>query len=64
MLATDNHAQLAYEHADKAIGHYQRLLAGDGLTARDKRMFRLLLIKAVFARAAALRLMETELVEA
>lgn len=59
-----NHAALAYENADKAIGHYQRLLAGDGLTAREQRMFRLLLIKAVWARCEALRLMETELVEA
>ena len=60
MLATDNHAALAYEHADRAILHYQRLLAGDGLTRADKRMFRLLLIRAVFARAAALGLVESE----
>lgn len=59
-----NHAALAYENADKAIGHYKRLLAGDGLTAREQRMFRLLLIRAVWARCEALRLMEIELVEA
>lgn len=43
----------AYEHADRAVAHYQRLLAGHGLTNADKRMFRLLLIGAVFQRAAA-----------
>lgn len=64
MTTTDNHAALAYEHADRAILHYQRLLAGDGLTAREQRMFRLLLIRAVWARCEALQLMETELVEA
>lgn len=57
----DNHIEQAYIHADKAIGHYQRLLAGDGLTARDQRMFRLLLIRAVWARCEALRLMEAEI---
>lgn len=49
-----DHLRAAYEHADKAITHYQRLLAGHGLTASDKRTARLLLIKAVFQRSAAL----------
>lgn len=53
-------AQHAYEKADKAIGHYQRLLAGHGLTRADKRLFRLLLIRAVFERGAALRTMKCE----
>jgi hypothetical protein len=53
-----NHAILAYEHADKAISHYQRLLAGRGLTSADKRMFRLLLIGAVFQRAQARQTIE------
>lgn len=53
-----NHAQAAYEHADKAIHHYQRLLTGAGLTRADKRMFRLLLIRAVFARCEARQILE------
>lgn len=48
-----SHIEQAYTHADKAILHYQRLLAGHGLTQKDKRMFRLLLIRAVFQRAEA-----------
>lgn len=38
---------------DKAIAHYQRLLADSGLTERDRQMFRRLLVRAVFQRAAA-----------
>lgn len=53
-----SHAERAYEHADRAVAHYCRLLAGRGLTRADKRMFRLLLIKSVFQRAAALRRIE------
>ncbi len=44
------HIERAYEHADKAISHYQRLLAGAGLTQADKLMFRKLLLRACAAR--------------
>ena len=44
------HAEQAYTHADKAISHYQRLLAGAGLTQADKLMFRKLLLRACAAR--------------
>lgn len=54
------HAELAYEHADRAVAHYLRLLAGHGLTKADKRMFRLLLIGAVFQRAEARRHLEQQ----
>lgn len=52
----------AYTSACAAIAHYQRLLAGAGLTRKDRRMFRLLLIRAVFQRAAARREVEVEVV--
>lgn len=52
-------AELDYEAADRDVAHYQRLLAGS-LSARERREARLRLIRAVFARAAAERRMETE----
>jgi hypothetical protein len=60
---TMSHAEQAYQHADKAIAHYQRLLAGRGLTRADQRTARLCLIRMVFARAAALDRMESEVME-
>jgi len=39
-----------YTQADRAVHHYQRLLAGDGLTRADKRRFRILLLRACDAR--------------
>jgi len=52
-----NHAEQAYAHADKAIAHYQKLLAGS-LSPHQRERARLELIRMVFARAAALRQME------
>lgn len=51
------HLQDAYSHADKAIAHYQKLLAGS-LSPAQRQRARLELIRMVFARAAALRRME------
>lgn len=51
------HAELAYEHADRAVAHYTRLLAGS-LSPRERHTARLALIRAVFQRAEALRAIE------
>lgn len=52
-----SHAAQAYTHADKAIAHYRKLLAGS-LSPAQRQRARLELIRMVFARAAALRQME------
>lgn len=44
--------------ADKAIKHYQRILAGAGLTQADRRWARIQIIKTVFARAEVRERME------
>jgi hypothetical protein len=60
MTTTMQHNERAFQHADKAIAHYTRLLLGAGLTRTDKDLFRRLLVRAVFARAEALQRMERE----
>lgn len=51
-------AQRAYEKADRAVAHYCRLLAGQGLTPNDKLFARIELIRAVFDRGRAERILE------
>lgn len=49
---TMNHIQQAYSHADRAVAHYVRLLAGS-LSPAQRYAARLALIRAVMQRAAA-----------
>jgi hypothetical protein len=59
-VTTDTHAHAAYEHADRAVNHYVRLLEGDGLTRDDRRFFGEKLLRALWARAVARRRMERD----
>lgn len=47
----------SYANADRAILHYQRLIAGH-LSPAERRHARVLLLRAVFARALARQAME------
>jgi len=58
---TMTHAEQAYQHADKAIQHYTRLIAGH-LSPAQRRGARIQLVKMVFARAAARKRIEREVV--
>jgi len=51
------HAQEPYQNADKAILHYQRLIAGH-LSPAQRKAARLALIRAVLLRAEARAMME------
>ncbi len=50
--------QHAYAEASKRIAHFQRLLAGDGLTERDKYRARLSIIHYVGVMVRARQVME------
>lgn len=64
MRPTIDYLEATIERADKTIAHYQRLMAGAGLTAADKRKARLGIIRAVMERAWAREQIEArELVE-
>lgn len=52
----------AYERADRTVAHWQRILAGS-LSPAQRQTARLALIRAVFARAAALKRLEGQELE-
>lgn len=53
-----SHAAQAYAHADRAVSHYEKLIAGDGITCADLVMFGAELAKALRRRDVARRQME------
>lgn len=60
MTTTMNHPTEALEHAQKAIAHYERLIAGDGITCADLVVFGAQLAKALRQKAVAERQLQTE----